>query len=80
MTNPSIESLFADTPPLVSDEETPNLSAADLRQLAYDRAQEEILDLEDQRRRMLERHREELRPLEARIALNKRLLRNILGE
>ena len=81
MSNLSIESLFRDdaTPP-AQDEELVGLSASELRQMAYDRAREEIMDLEDQRRRMLERHREELRPLEARIATNKRLIRDIVEE
>lgn len=80
MSNLNIESLFVDTPPPALEEEAVNLSASELRQMAYDRASEELLDLEDERRRMLERHRDELRPLEARIAINKRLLRDILGE
>ena len=80
MSNLSIESLFVDNTPPVLEEENTSLSASELRQMAYDRASEELLNLEDERRRMLERHREELRPLEARIAINKRLLRDILGE
>lgn len=79
MNNPQLESLFVDPAPVL-EEESVDLSASELRQMAYDRANEELLSLEDERRRMLERHRQELRPLEARIALNKRLMRDILGE
>ncbi|GAB6042913.1 hypothetical protein [Endothiovibrio diazotrophicus] len=80
MHNPQLESLFIDPVHPEIHEEPISLSASELRQLAYDRANEELLQLEDERRRMLERHRQELRPLEARIALNKRLMRDIVGE
>ena len=82
MSTQQLEALFGEAPatPTFHEEETIHLSAAELRQMAYDRAQDEVRDLEDERRRLLERHREELRPLEARIALNKRLMRDMLEQ
>jgi len=77
MSTLQLESLFGETPPF-HEEEMISLSASELRQMAYDRAREEVETLEDERRRLLARHRDELRPLEARIAVNKRLMRNII--
>lgn len=79
MSTQQLESLFGDAPTF-HEEETISLSSAELRQMAYDRAQDEVRDLEDERRRVLARHRDELRPLEARIALNKRLMRDMLDQ
>lgn len=53
------------------------LSAQELRDIAFNRAQDEIDELLAERRAMLKRHSEELRPLESRVARLERLKSDI---
>ena len=50
------------------------LSAQDILAIAINKTEDEIYELENERRKMLERHRQELFQVEARIAKKRRTL------
>lgn len=50
------------------------LSAQDLLAIAINKTEDEIYELETERRKMMERHRQELFQIEARIAKKRRQL------
>ena len=77
MSREQLDALFQVSAGLPADGPHSDLSARELLQLAYDRAESELTDLQDQLRELLQRHKTEQGKLEAKIAKQKRLLREI---
>ncbi len=68
-----------DTVALTPPDDDP-LSARELRQMAYDRVEQELAQLHDNLRRLRQRHKDEESTLLRAIAAKKRLRRTIVGE
>ena len=77
MSRSELAALFNDPEPAVEELPSTELSSKELRQLAYERANDELEEMLKAQREMHQRHKEEERKTEARITRQRRFLRDL---